>query len=150
LKSDGTRTDFFLNGTYLQLRQRVTAIAPELELAGTVFNPPRIKGRGGASYNVGPISATGTLNYTGSFVNTYQHGDPRVSAWWTVDAQVAYVPRFTSGMLQGLRISASVQNLFDKSPPYVLYDGSYPGFHYDSLNATPLGRFVTLLVATKW
>jgi outer membrane receptor protein involved in Fe transport len=67
-----------------------------------------------------------------------------------MDWHFTYAPLWT-GWLSGLRASISVRNVFDKDPPYVQYLGSnFPGANYDSNNATPLGRFVSLQIGKKW
>ncbi len=52
--------------------------------------------------------------------------------------------------LSRVRISASVQNLFDRDPPYLLFDGYKVGFNYDSTNTSPLGRTASLQLVGQW
>jgi len=142
--------DLFANGTYLDFRETLSPSAPQMTLSGTAFYPPKIRMRGGATWSYGSISTTGVLNYMGSEVNTFAAGQPRVSSWTTVDLHLAYAPVWT-GWLSGLRASLSVRNLFDRDPPYVQYLGSnFPGANYDSNNASPIGRVVSLQITKKW
>ena len=141
--------DEFFNGTYLQLRNQITDAVPEQELAGTVFNPPRMRVRGGATVARDGWSGTATVNYTGRESNNLVAGSPTVASWTTIDAQLAYVvPK--DEPLSGIRVSLSVINLFDRNPPYLAYNASRIGFNYDVANATPLGRFVTLQLQKSW
>jgi hypothetical protein len=47
-------------------------------------------------------------------------------------------------MLNNVRMSLSAQNLLDRAPPLVLSSAS--SFAFDSQNANPLGRVVTVSV----
>ena len=44
----------------------------------------------------------------------------------------------------------SVQNLFDRDPPFVLFDQFVPGLHYDPTNASVLGRFISLRLSKEF
>jgi len=142
--------DFYGAATYLQLRQQITDASPEEQLAGTAFNPPRFRARGGATANVGPWVATTLVNFMGTSTNTYEPSSPPVSSWTTFDLQLAYAPQ-TAGPLHGFRAALSVQNVFDKAPPFLTYNSSgFVGFHYDDLNTSPLGRFASIQFAKSF
>jgi iron complex outermembrane recepter protein len=142
--------DLFGNASYLQVIQQITSTASAPEIAGRAFNPPRFRARAGATVGVGNWSATSTLNFTGPFSNSYQPLAPHVPSWFVVDCQISYTAPW-QGFLSGMRASLSVQNLFDKNPPYVFSDGEFiKGYNYDSVNATPLGRFVSLQLTKAW
>ena len=141
--------DWYLNATYGELRQRFTPTSPEQELAALAFNPPRYRARGGATWSTVTWSATGTVNYLGSERNTYLPTLPRVASWTTVDLKLSYKPSF-GGAVSGLSVSLAVQNLFDKDPPYLMFDTYRTGLNYDSLNVSPLGRFIGLQLVKSW
>ena len=142
--------DFFANATHLDFREALSPSSPQITLSGTAFYPPKIRMRGGATWSYGSISTTGVLNYLGNEVNTFATGQPHTSSWTTMDLNLTYSPQWT-GWLSGSRASLSVRNIFDKDPPYVQYLASnFPGANYDSTNASPLGRFLSLQVGTKW
>jgi len=141
--------NLFLNGTYLTLTQQITPASSSENIAGIAFNPPRIRVRGGGTWTSGPWSTTLTANWLGSSTNTYVVPFTKISSWTTVDAQVAYAPRLT-GIWSGVKLSLSAQNLFNRNPPYLTFDGFLPGVHYDSTNASPLGRFVTAQLRKSW
>jgi iron complex outermembrane receptor protein len=146
----GQTLDLFANATHLDFREALSPSSPQLTLSGTAFYPPKLRMRGGATWSYGSISTTGVLNYLGSEVNTFATGQPHVSSWTTMDLNLTYSPPWT-GWLSGSRASLSVRNLFDKDPPYVQYlSSNFPGANYDSTNASPLGRFLSLQVAKKW
>jgi iron complex outermembrane receptor protein len=141
--------DEFFNGTYMQLRNQITNSAPEQELAGTIFNPPRVRIRSGATVVRNGWSGTGTVNYSGRESNNLATGSRDVPSWTTIDAQLAYVVP-EGGLLSGFRASLSAINLLDRSPPYLEYNAFRSGFNYDVANATPLGRFITLQLQMNW
>jgi len=142
--------DLFANATHLDFRETLSPSSPQMTLSGTAFYPPKIRMRGGATWSHGSISTTGVLNYLGSEVNTFATGQPHISSWTTMDLNLTYAPQWT-GWLSGSRASLSVRNLFDKDPPFVQYLASnFPGANYDSTNASPLGRFLSLQVGKKW
>jgi len=99
---------------------------------------------------------TSTVNYTDRYTNVYSSdvfGDPlpfaNIASWVTMDLNVTYrAPRNAESWLNGLEVSASAVNLFDRDPPYVA-DGAY-GFGYDPANASPFGRVLSLLLRKRW
>ena len=50
-------------------------------------------------------------------------------------------------IVSGSEISFSIQNLFDRDPPFV---NNPTGFAYDPTNASPLGRVVSLEIRRRW
>jgi iron complex outermembrane recepter protein len=129
----------FLNGVFLDLRQRLVPGVPEEELNGRVFEPAKDRARGGVSWLIQGYAVTGILNYTGSEVNTYQPGLPHVASWTTVDFDLAWHTK-ESSLMGELALSLSVENAFNRDPPFVQFDQNVPGIHYDPLNADALGR----------
>ena len=141
--------EIFANASYLDLRQQFVPLAPEIEISGQAFEPSKIRARTGASWTIGPLGATGILNFTGSEVNPYQPDMPHVASWTTFDLQLNFRPQL-SGYLAGFQAALSVQNVFDRDPPFVLFDQFVPGLHYDPTNASVLGRFITLRLSKEF
>ena len=78
----------------------------------------------------------------------------RVSAWTTVDFHVS-CDLSGNKWLEGTQLILDVSNLFDEKPPFVnlsqINNGDGTGiFGFDRLNASPLGRVVSLSVRKKW
>ncbi len=141
--------DVFANAAYLDLRQQTVPSAPEVEISGEAFEPAKIRARTGTSWNIGPWATTGIINFVGGGVNTYQPSLPHVSSWTTLDLQLSYRPTLL-GPLAGIQAALSVQNVFDRDPPFVLFDQYVPGLHYDPLNASVLGRFISLRLSKEF
>jgi outer membrane receptor protein involved in Fe transport len=136
--------EVFLNLAYLEFRQQNTAIAPQVEVAG------RLKGRGGVSFDSGSWTTSVAVNWMDSSIDTFDPAQAKVSSWTTVDAHLSY-DLSGRGILSGIRILVSIQNLFDQNPPYVPSASSVlAGLSYDSVNATPLGRFGSLKITKSW
>ncbi len=140
------------NGAWLTLLQRTIASAPQTELSGTIFNPPDFKGRATATWRRAGWALTAAYNYVSAEWNDSSVPLVRVGSWSTVDVQVGYdFASSSAAWLRGLKASLSVQNLFDRDPPFVAASATtYPGLGYDSTNASPLGRFISLYVSESW
>jgi outer membrane receptor protein involved in Fe transport len=141
--------DVFANAAYLHYTEKLVPLAPADTLSGTVFNPPTFRGRGGVTWNYSFWSTSLIVNYTGRETNNLGTGLSHVGSWTTVDATVIYSPTLR-GWLKDIRVSAAVQNLLDKNPPFFDSGPYVQGLNYDPYNATPLGRFVTFKVSKKW
>lgn len=142
-----------LNGSasYLLSKQQVSPSLPTLQTSNTIFHPPSFRGRMGASWTAGDMTASGFVNYTGSYKNNLSSTQRSVGSWTTIDAQVAYAPRL-SGFASGLSIAVSVQNLLNTDPPKVAADSFsfLSGLGYDSTNASPLGRVMAIELVKRW
>ena len=149
---------FGLNGSYIfKQKQQITVTAPAVDVVDTIFNPADLRLRGSASWSNNGWSAAAFVNYVDGYVddrNLLGLGDVPVSSWTTVDANLSYETRDRSGrnFTDNIRLSISVQNLFDKNPPTIesssIFGGTGTGF--DPTNADPLGRFVSFRVTKAW
>lgn len=142
--------DAFANASTLSLKQKTISTAPTVEMAGTIFNAPKLKARGGVSWTSGGLSATGVVNFIDEETDNATTPAAAVDSWTTVDATLAYRFLDRETILQGLKLSLSASNLFDRAPPYTISPTYYPGMHFDSTNASIVGRFVSLTVSKAW
>jgi outer membrane receptor protein involved in Fe transport len=142
--------DFSLNTTFLNLTQRVVSLSPEETLSGTVFYPPHVRLRGGATWQRGAWSASGFVNYVGDSEDPSALVPISIASWTTFDAQSNYALGGGT-LLDGTRIALSVQNLFNREPPRINSTQSgLPGVNYDATNASALGRFINLQLSKAW
>ena len=68
----------------------------------------------------------------------------------TVDARIAYDFGKRAGLLSGLTLAVSAQNLFNRDPPstaIVLVDRD---MGFDGTNANPLGRLIAVELVKTW
>ena len=143
-KVGGIGIDGFFAGSYLDEDQRFLAASPEVAVAGTIFNPPAWRMRAGVTLQMRSFSLLTALNYIGRADNEVSAVQRAVSSWTTVDTALTYAPD-GNGMLRGLEGRLSAQNLFDRDPPFVAPDSTAAtGVQYDSTNASPLGRFLSV------
>jgi outer membrane receptor protein involved in Fe transport len=141
-----------VNGTYLfHSYQRFGADARVFDAVGTLENPTHLRLRADAGITLGPFAFATALNYVDSYINQQTIPETPIASWTTVDVQAAYQPANQSGALHGLRVALSVQNLFDRGPPYVEspVDFEVP-IGYDPTNANPIGRFLSLDVTKRF
>jgi iron complex outermembrane recepter protein len=139
----------FLNGTYLDLTEVDTPQAPKQTLSGLAFYPAKFRLRGGATWKLNAWALTGSVNYLSRETNNQVTPFQNVSSWTTVDASLRYAPMMP-GIFSGLHFSLAVLNAFDRNPPFVLASAVTPGLNYDSSNANPMGRFVSLQISKEW
>lgn len=143
--------DLSLNATWLSLSEVLAPGAPPVTLSGTVFNPPRFKSRLGLTWQRSAWSAAGFVNYVSSEIDNTNPIPAGISSWTTVDAQLTYSPANWGSVFHGLHISAAVQNLLNRNPPPVAGTTTeIDNLHYDSTNASALGRFVSLTIRKDW
>lgn len=146
------RFGWSVNGTYLtQFEKRVAPVAPARDVLNLLNQPVDLRVRSGLTWAGKKISAGVFLNYQDSYRNT-DDASSRIDSWTTLDGQLRYdFEGARHQMLRGAKVVLSVQNVFDEAPPFVRSQGSpiaHPG--YDSVNATPLGRFIALELAKDW
>jgi outer membrane receptor protein involved in Fe transport len=90
------------------------------------------------------------LNHVNGYDDLTQSVPHAISSWTTVDLNIQYKLGAWLGRADdSIAVSLSIQNLFDKSPPYVISHNAV-SVNYDPANASPLGRFVALQLKYGW
>ena len=156
----GGRLGLGVNATYVieyktgaQLVEGVS-VAPGFEAAGflnyqtTAFPIPQIKGQGYVEYTNGPHNLRVSVNYvdgytdqrTGPFAtNAFRNADgsfftntdgKEIGSYTTIDAT------YRVKLPIGAALTFSVDNVFDKAPPFARLDLSYDPFTADALGRT--------------
>ena len=138
-----------VDASYLVSTQQLTPGAPVTQLAGTLFNPPHWRGRGSVTWKEGPL----TLNATGSVIGGVEdvRSTPAVSVsgMTTLDLTARYEFAARQGLLHGLRLNLTVQDLFDDHPTTIRTTSFYD-MAYDSTNYAPVGRFIGFGIDKSW
>jgi iron complex outermembrane recepter protein len=144
--------DFSISATWLTLAQTLTPTSPDEIISGTIFNPPAFKSRLGLTWQRGAWSAATFLNYVSKETDNTNASLPvDVASWATVDAQVKYEMSNWGGFFRGMGIRVASQNLFNRNPPALGANATFPmSIGYDSTNASPLGRFVSVTLRKDW
>jgi iron complex outermembrane receptor protein len=152
----GGRWNVNLDGTYLvSNKETLFRGAEPIDRLNDVWRPVDLRLRSGLSYSSGNLSATTFLNYIDNYQDLRATGSAgprqrtRVSSWSTVDITLQYDMSNLTGAvgLAGSSIALSVSNLFDRDPPFI---GSIYGLYFDAVNASALGRFVSLQLVAQW
>jgi outer membrane receptor protein involved in Fe transport len=116
-----------------------------------VYFPVDLKGNASAEWVRGQWLTHFQVNYTSSYEDKISGACVltacAVASWTTVDAAVTYFGSHDAGLAQGLDLGLSVQNLFDRDPPYAR---SPFNLGYDPSHANPLGRVLSLSLRKRW
>ncbi len=136
-----------------------------LGYAGYNLTFPSLKyeGRYSIGWQKGGIDANVFVNHTGGytfygastvtprvFVNGLpSSGGDAVAAFVTVDAHLAYTIK-DQGPFKSVQLYVDATNLFDKAPPFLNVYGLNGAIGYDSTNASPIGRVVSIGLRTKF
>lgn len=141
--------EFGLDGTYVsEFAEALTSTSPLVDIVNTQHNPLSVRARASFGYKFRRIDAAAFLNYAGRYRDTASVPERSVGAWTTLDAQVSYdLNTLSESLWSGLRLSASVQNLFGVHPPFL---NNQVGVGYDQENAQPLGRVVSVSIRKRW
>jgi iron complex outermembrane recepter protein len=146
--------DLTADATHLiRFERQITPDSPALDVAGTLFNPPKWRFRGTAGATFGRVQAGFTVTHSPRYQNNLATPVAEISSWTLMDASVAlHTGETSSAFLRNFTIRLSAQNLFDRNPPFVASTGSASVFSvgYDAANANPIGRYVSIEVTKRF
>lgn len=154
LPTDVGEFSFAFNGNYVfNFEEAITVASPLLDVVDTVFNPVDLRFRANVGWVKDGFTAFAYINYTDSYTDDQADMETKVDSWTTLDLFFSYNTgdRFSAWWLRDLKVSLSVQNVFDNDPPSISGPPS-PFFSvgYDPANATPLNRFVAFQISKAW
>ena len=145
-----------LDGTVLlENRQELLPGAPKASELNNVWRPVDFRMRSSISWSLGALNAVAFVNYTDGYRDTRDvayagsAARPNVSSWTTVDLTLQYNLWEISKLarLKQAALTLSAINVLERDPPFV---GSGIGVYYDGVNASPLGRFLSVQLTTRW
>jgi iron complex outermembrane receptor protein len=145
------RGDFGLNATRtFHHHYNISAESPEISLLNQVGLPTATKLRGNAGWTRGGLSGFIFVNYVGSYSNELTTPVSSISSWTTFDMTLMLdTSRYASqGAWSNIKVSLAAQNIFNRDPPR--FEQSTYGFLFDSANANPFGRVLSLRATKKW
>lgn len=119
--------------------------ADPLSLLNRLYSPVDTRFRATAFWRRGPWGITGYLNHVDGYKDVDTAGTPTVASWNTIDVDMSWKSELDKGVLQGISIALNARNLFNRDPPWV-----NTMFGYDSFNADPYGRMVSVVVRKQW
>ena len=133
---------------FFNFRQSLVSTAPLVNVLNTINNPLRFTARGDLGLAREQYSVRVAINYANSYQNNLVTPAATVGSYATADLLVSYNIKPADLRLfgQGARLSLSVQNIFDRQPPYV-QNGALA---FDPQVVSAIGRFTALSLNTKW
>jgi iron complex outermembrane recepter protein len=134
------------NASYvLEYRTKLVETAPEVDFLGVRGNPPTLRFSVSADWSRGPWNAGVSLLSTNAYRLTTLPTSPRIEGYDTANVRLSYAFDSLSNVLEGVRLSVGVNNLFDEEPPFVnLQEG------YDPIVADARQRIVYLEIRKAW
>lgn len=131
--------------TYQKSEQQANGAAPVVKRAGTINYPPHWRAHVGATWSVGDLTVSPSIDYIGGVNDTRAVPNVGIKGMTTFDL----VMRQRLGGSNGPELGIIIQNAFNTMPDRV----SVPVFYYppyDSTNYPVLGRFVAVTFAKAW
>lgn len=138
-----------LAGTWLESRQQLTSDLPQVELAGTIFNPPKLRARAAVNYRINGFKLSSSLNYTGALQDQRFAAEARIAPSATLDMGASYDVIAGEGAEPALSFSITINNIFNDKPDLIRTTGP-TDTPYDSTNFSPIGRFLAVGIRRSW
>ncbi|MEX2495099.1 MAG: TonB-dependent receptor [Woeseia sp.] len=142
---------FGLNGAYyFDFTRNVTELSPKVENLNTPGRPVDLKVRAQLGLARQAWNINAYVNYTNSYNDNIAETPTKIDSWTTVDLSLRYdaSQAFDNGFLDGFVATLRVSNALDEDPPVFL--NNLFGLAYDGVNASPVGRFVSLRLSKRW
>jgi outer membrane receptor protein involved in Fe transport len=141
----------FANATWIRIRQQTLSTLPEATISDTLANIPQFRARGGTTLELGHFTATGIVNYQDGSIDTAIVPNRPISSLTTFDLNLTYSFQANRGPLAGVDLTLATQNLFNRAPPYAAGPAVFTqGIHYDSVNASPIGRVLAFNIRKRF
>lgn len=137
-----------VNGTYLfQYSETPYPGAQSMHLLNTDHNPIDLRFRSLWEWSYRQWDLSIAMNYTNHYRDTDTYPNQPIASLATFDSLLRYSigERDAPG---GMEITAGVQNITDRSPPYVL--NTLGGVGYDQENADPYLRTWMVSILKRW
>jgi outer membrane receptor protein involved in Fe transport len=143
------RIDFSVGGTRLfMLDSRITPSAPANNVVGTLGAPVKLRLRGRIGFAFGAFDGGLTINHVDDYRNLSVTPAEHVKSWTTADMQLG--ARIGDPAGRSMRLAFSVNNLFDRDPPYARFQATNVTLGYDPEQASPIGRTFALQAIIAW
>jgi iron complex outermembrane receptor protein len=134
----------------LEADARLTPSSVVLSQINILGRPVDLRANAYAGLSSGGFSSRLTARYVDDYANPYIAASPKIGDWLTFDLSASYDFGKRTGPLSGLAVYLSVQNLFDRDPPFVadfgpgIGDGLSEPIGFDPANATAFGRYISI------
>lgn len=146
----GGELELALNASYIsEFETTYAAGAPVVNTVGTVGNPAGLRLSGSGAFSRGGWHASLSLNFTRDYKDIASNS--RVGSYLTADALLSYTfHKQRARVLENVSIRFGIKNLWNEPPPYIVGSLATRGANFDSANADPLGRFLSLGISKDW
>jgi outer membrane receptor protein involved in Fe transport len=149
----GGTINLSLGGSRLfEIDNRLVATAARNNVVGTLGNPVKLRLRGRAGFTLGAFDGGIGVHHVDGYRNLTVTPTEQVKSWTTVDLQLGTTiagPPSDSGA-GSLRLALSVNNLFDRAPPYAQVRAIGSAIAYDAEQASAVGRTIALQAVIAW
>jgi outer membrane receptor protein involved in Fe transport len=135
--------------SFLKSNQQLSPGRPILQLAGTIFNPPHWRGRGGVTWKRDNVTLSAFGSYIGGTVDTRYVPHTHVGGFTTLDLVGQLRTTASTGPFAGLKFEASIGNLFDARPS-IIRNSITTDPPYDSTNYSVTGRTISLSISKEF
>ncbi|QNA85430.1 TonB-dependent receptor [Sphingomonas sp. So64.6b] len=137
------------SASYLDADRQPVANQAYQDRAGLIFTPPHFRARGSASWETPVVQLSTSLNYADGTLDNRYPITARLGAFTTLDLSGAFRPAVRHGPLSGLEFRLNVQNLLNEEPDPIR-NSDPSSIPFDSINQSPIGRFVSFSVTKQW
>jgi outer membrane receptor protein involved in Fe transport len=141
----GAFSVFASSSVLFEYERQANTATPAIDALDTIFNPIDWRARAGMNWRNEDWSALVAMNYADDYRDTISVPNRDIDAQYLWDAQVTRFWRREGDA--GLRFTFNVQNLFDDDPPFA---NNPIGYGFDTQNASPIGRFISIELRQTW
>ena len=131
------------SGTWLDSRQQLLPGLPITDLAGTIFNSPHFRARGGASFGDERFTVASFVSFAGGVTDRRRAVPIKIAPVTTLDLTA----RARIGTLG--EISVNALNVFNAKPDRTAV-ASPSDTPFDSTNYSAVGRFLGVTISRDW
>ncbi|HJS11633.1 TonB-dependent receptor [Sphingopyxis sp.] len=145
--SDRNRLSAGVSLTYLKSRQELIAGQGNIDMAGTIFDPPHWRARANLVWSNSAVTAGAFLSHAGGLRDDRRLPVEHVGSTTTLDLTLRAA--LDDSGLKGTAVSFSLLNAFNAKPDLIrTTDPSTPP--YDSTNYSAAGRFIGFTLEQRW
>jgi iron complex outermembrane receptor protein len=148
------RFQFTASGSYLtEYEVAITSNAVAADRLNTIFNPLKLKLRGGVNWSIGAVKASAMVTRVHGYQNNAVTPVEGVGPYTPVDLALSgdLGALGDSPLLQDLELGFEIRNAFNEDPPFVNLAPSGNGSGgYDATASNPVGRLFALSLRKKW
>lgn len=138
-----------LGATYLDLSNQLRPADPTIQLSGTLFNPPRWRGRGAVTWVSERATLGAFVNYVGPLDDVRpgslrKHVGPQTTLDLSASTRLSAIK-----LAQEVELRLTATNVFNARPK-AIWTTSAISTPFESVNYSALGRQLTLSLGITW